>query len=233
MNTILKKLFQSVTAFLCSLLILASPGVNAKANLADGEYSISYTVLSGDNQSASIANDYFIKPAKLIVQNGTMKVQLTMKNSSWITEFQSADGGNRVISRNKAANTRTVQFNIADLSSPRKVSMKVVIEDMDYNHSYTTRFSFDQSSIKLTKAYETADKNATSKKESVTAGTEESASNTSSSASQSVSTSEQEDTTTVMEETNPATGDHAPIYLLVLTMVGACILFIHKMKIEG
>ena len=109
--------------------------------------------------------------------------------------------------------------------------MKVVIEDMDYNHSYSTRFSFDQSSVKLTKAYETAKENTTSTKESATAGTESSTS--SASTSQSVSTSEQENTTTETKEANPETGDNAPLYVLVLMMAGTCILFIRKTKVNG
>lgn len=35
-----------------------------------------------------MANDYFEKPAKLVVKNGEMRVQIPMNHSAWITEFK-------------------------------------------------------------------------------------------------------------------------------------------------
>ena len=39
-----------------------------------------------EDDSATMANDYFEKPAKLIVKNGEMRVQVLMNHSAWITE---------------------------------------------------------------------------------------------------------------------------------------------------
>ncbi len=61
---------------------------NASAKLADGTYDINYVIQKAENDSASMANDYFEKPAKLIVKNGEMRVQVPMNHSAWITEFK-------------------------------------------------------------------------------------------------------------------------------------------------
>ncbi|UZN00195.1 NEAT domain-containing protein [Lysinibacillus sp. MHQ-1] len=51
----------------------------ASAQLADGTHSIKYQVNKPESNSASIANDYFVKPAKVTVKNGTAVVQITLK----------------------------------------------------------------------------------------------------------------------------------------------------------
>lgn len=57
------------------------------AAIADGTYSVNYQVNKPGSNSASMANDYFLKPAKLTVNNGKMTMQLTIKKSAWVTEF--------------------------------------------------------------------------------------------------------------------------------------------------
>ena len=70
------------------LAFLVMPYGNVSAKLADGTYDINYVIQKAENDSASMANDYFEKPAKLIVKNGEMRVQVPMNHSTWITEFK-------------------------------------------------------------------------------------------------------------------------------------------------
>lgn len=65
-------------ALVCIIAFLISPVANVKAVLSNGTYSLNYKVISPNDESASIANDYFVKPAKLFVENGSMKVQLIL-----------------------------------------------------------------------------------------------------------------------------------------------------------
>lgn len=55
--------------FLFSFSFL-STGLTAQAALKDGTYSVDYTVIQGDSDSASMANDYFDKPATVTVNGG-------------------------------------------------------------------------------------------------------------------------------------------------------------------
>lgn len=130
------------------LFFTLSIGLNSlstEAAIADGIHNVKYQVNKPDSTSASMANDYFLKPAKLIVSNGTMKIQLTIKNSSWVTEFK-PPGGATVISSNTAADQRVVQFNVTSLGTI-KIPMKIDIDDIGYHHSYTVDFVFNSNGL--------------------------------------------------------------------------------------
>jgi hypothetical protein len=140
-----------LVVFVLALSIGMNP-VTSSASIADGTYNLNYQVNEFKTNSASIANDYFLKPAKLIVSNGNMKVQITIKKSSWVTAFN-PPGGATVVSTNASANQRVVQFNIANFNSIT-VGMKVDIEegDLSYHHTYNTDFMFFEDSLKLVQA---------------------------------------------------------------------------------
>ncbi|WP_026672657.1 heme uptake protein IsdC [Alkalihalobacterium bogoriense] len=122
------------------------------ADLADGTYTINYTVLKAENDSVSMANDYWEKPAKIFVENGQMTMQMKINHSDWVTEFKVKSGGGfantSVISEDSAANTRVVQFKVNDLSTPLESKIHVTVDSIDYDHDYTVRFRFDTNSLK-------------------------------------------------------------------------------------
>ena len=115
------------------------------AAIADGTYEVNYQVNKPGSNSASMANDYFLKPAKLIVNNGKMTMQLTIKNSSWVTEFK-PPGGAKVISTNESAGQRTVQFPVSNANLVT-IAMKIDIDDIDYHHAYSVDFVFNSSGL--------------------------------------------------------------------------------------
>lgn len=122
------------------------------AAIADGTYDVSYQVNKPGSNSASMANDYFLKPAKLTVNNGKMTMQLTIKNSSWVTEFN-PPGGAKVISRNEAADQRSVQFSISN-ANVVTIAMKIDIDEIDYHHGYSVDFVFNTSGLPEAKVEE-------------------------------------------------------------------------------
>ncbi|PEF79160.1 heme uptake protein IsdC [Bacillus toyonensis] len=136
-----------IMTFVCMLAFLVVPFGQASAKLADGTYDINYVIQKAENESASMANDYFEKPAKLVVKNGEMKVQVPMNHSTWITEFKAPENGNfvdaKVVSKDEAADKRTVEFKVDDLSKPLGVKIHVVVPSANYDHHYTIRFAFD------------------------------------------------------------------------------------------
>ena len=139
----MKKYYIFLSALL--LLFIGLPESKVSAAIADGTFSLNYQVNKPESSSASMANDYFLKPGKLIVSNGSMKIQLTIKNSTWVTEFN-PPGGATVISADPSADQRVVQFSIANLNT-LKVAMKIDIDDIDYHHGYTVDFVFDSSGL--------------------------------------------------------------------------------------
>lgn len=134
--------------------------------LDDGTYELDYTVLHADSGSASIANDYFEKPALLRVDGNERTIQLTLNHSEWTKELQAPDGDAftdvRIVRDDRATDTTVVQFPIdRSLDEPLPMKMHVLIETMDpvYDHRYTVRLDFDEASATAAdeRAFETAE----------------------------------------------------------------------------
>ncbi|KLK99710.1 cell surface protein [Bacillus pumilus] len=194
-----------MAAFLLALLL---PFSNAQAaTLKDGTYSVNYTVLKAEGNAVSMANDYWLKPAKVIAKNGKLTVQMTIKNSSWVTEFKVPGNGGyvdtTVLSTNKKANTRLVQFQAQSLSKPIKSKIHVTVKSADYDHDYTIQLKFDESSMKSLSS-NSANK-STGAQESQQPSKE--------------STNKADTSTTKQQEENPQTGDTSQVgWLLVLVL---------------
>lgn len=189
------------------LLAFMLPFSNAQAaTLKDGTYSVNYNVLKAEGNAVSMANDYWLKPAKVIAKNGKLTVQMTIKNSSWVTEFKVPGNGGyvdtTVLSTNKKANTRIVQFQAQSLSKPIKSKIHVTVKSADYDHDYTIQLKFDESSMKSLSSNSTnksageAEKQQPSKESTKTS-----------------------DSSTTKQEENPQTGDtNQTGWLLVLAL---------------
>ena len=149
------------------LTIFVIPQGKAFAEIADGTYSVNYQILQAENDSVSMANDYFEKPATLFVENGVKYIQFTINHSEWIKELQAPQGGSfvdvNVISENQDADKRVVKFKVEeDLSKPLEMKMHVLIESMNpvYDHKYTVRYDFDiDNKQAVTKTTDKEDKN--------------------------------------------------------------------------
>jgi len=215
-------------ALVCIVAFIIIPTNEASAQLADGKYSVKYVVTQPDSNSASMANDYFLKPATLIVENGAMKARITMKNSSWLTKFDAQSGGNSVIGKDSAANTRTVQFNVKDLANPILANIRVDIEDMDYHHDYTIRFVFDASSATLVSGGEsnTSKETATKSESDVSKKETSQAKSTDASSSGTVASSAE----AVSAEQNPKTSDTTTVSIFVVALLASAFLLIRRLK---
>ncbi|WP_144485881.1 heme uptake protein IsdC [Bacillus pumilus] len=203
----MKKMMR-LSVFLTALLLaFILPFSNAQAaTLKDGTYSVNYTVLKAEGNAVSMANDYWLKPAKVMAKNGKLTVQMTIKNSSWVTEFKVPGNGGyvdtTVLSTNKKANTRIVQFQAQSLSKPIKSKIHVTVKSADYDHDYTIQLKFDESSMKSLSSNSTnksageAEKQQPSKESTKTS-----------------------DSSTTKQEENPQTGDtNQTGWLLVLVL---------------
>lgn len=241
------------------LLFIGLPESKASAAIADGTHSLNFQVNKPDSSSTSLANDYFAKPAKLIVSNGSMKVQMTIKNSSWVTEFN-PPGGATVISSNPNADTRVVQFPISNVGTV-KIGMKIDIDDIDYHHAYTVDFVFDGSGLPEKQAQPAtpppstnnsgantsspppvATEKPTSPSNSSGAVNSNSASSSSSNANNTATTAETKEATeseetaeeatpaTTNEEANPETSDSLPLVAMLIFVAAFAVLFGSKKR---
>lgn len=148
-----KKIFLAVITL---VICLAFSTLAQAKDLDDGNYSIEYEVLKAGESSVSIANDYFKKPAKLIVNGSKQYVEITIGKSHWTKKVTINNEKEQLISENKDEDLRVVQFplnNIAD-EHPGTVDVyineKVDGEDFLYDNSYEIQFAFDDATIEKT-----------------------------------------------------------------------------------
>ncbi|KYG90878.1 heme uptake protein IsdC [Metasolibacillus sp. FSL K6-0083] len=218
----MKKLFLTLFVLMLGVFILA-PNYS-HAQLADGTYDIQYQVNKPSSISASMANDYFLKPAKVIMKNGKATVQLTIKNSAWVTEFN-PPGGATVISQNAAADTRVVQFAVANLGNPVTVAMKIDIDDINYHHGYSVDFVFDAAGIP-----QATEQNTQTNKESSKAVNN--VSKTPSSSNVEDNGNKADGTVSASEKVeNPQTSDSLP-YLFIFMLIASVLVFYKTKKMN-
>ena len=140
---------------LISLVFLGIATPTSAAGLEDGEYRVTYSVLKADSDSASMADGYFNKPAKLIVENGVITTQIGL-NTSAITEFEVNGKPVTVLSEN--GESSTVQFQVNNLNNPTNGEIHVIVSEQNYDHWYTIRMSFDENTIEMLSTSDTEEK---------------------------------------------------------------------------
>ena len=208
MRNIFKFLVPVLFVLVTILPFAQSNTVEAASTYADGEYDLPFTVLKGDSDESSMTNDYLVSPAKLIVENGKNNVQLTLKNSSWWQDFTVASGSVSVIS--EANDIRVVQFEVGDLDQILNSKIHVIVPDIDYDNKYDVRFQFDTSGLTANGGNEAEkednDSNETDKDNENGSNSE---------------TDEDKGSTGGKAEENPPTGDHSPILLLSVVLLGS------------
>lgn len=204
-----------------SLFQFVSPNSEAyAATYADGTYDISFEMKEAGSDNTSIADGYFTKPAKLVVKNGANYIQLTTNESDWIKSMSGPMGSATDVS--ESGNTRTVQFEVGDLSNPVNMKMHVVVPEeiagMEYDHNHSVRVVFNADNIPAA-TNESAEESTEAKDEveQVTAGADDTAEKN----------PKADDTT----EKNPKTGDTTPIGVYVfLLLASIAVLVIYETR---
>ncbi|EOR22312.1 Cell surface protein [Niallia nealsonii AAU1] len=110
---------------------------------ADGEYDVPFTVLNGTKDEASMADQYFQKPAKVVVENGELKVKV--EHNPFITELKV---NNTAVNTTSQDNGNIVaEFPVSDLENVVNAEIHVIVSAIGYDHWYDVRFDFDGSNI--------------------------------------------------------------------------------------
>lgn len=203
-------LFIGIIAF--SLFHVMSPvNVVHAATFESGTYDISFELKEAGNNNTSIADGYFSKPATLIVKNGVNYIQLTTTESDWVKSISGPHGSATVIS--ESGDTRTVQFEVGDLSNPVKLNMHVVVPEeiagMEYDNQHSVRAVFNTDGVPA-------------------ASTE--SGETTNDATESMQTADVDDNNGSIK--NPKTGDTSPISLYIsLLFVSIGIFTVYKIRV--
>ena len=129
------------------------------ADLSDGTYVVDFEMLQAENDSVSIANDYFEKPATLTIDKDAQYLQFTVNHAKWIKFIKSANGESfadvNVVNEDLENDKRIIAFKVdGDITEPLLLQMHVVIEEMEpsYDHKYSVRMNLDAETMELTDA---------------------------------------------------------------------------------
>ncbi|MGG4190805.1 NEAT domain-containing protein [Paenibacillus peoriae] len=119
----------------------------------NGRYSIDFSVLKNGTNEISIMDGYMQKPATLLRQSGKNVIQIKMDNSSWIKTFKVNGADAQVVDQSTSADTRTVQFEVPNLSDKVTVNTHVIVPGLDlggvlYDHVYDVQFQFEPATIR-------------------------------------------------------------------------------------
>ncbi|MBB6634937.1 NEAT domain-containing protein [Cohnella thailandensis] len=128
------------------------------AAVDNGTYTADYLVLKAEDDSVSMANDYWEKPATVVIDGGKATVRLSVNHSAWVTQFKVPGSGDGYVDTKvieEKDDVRLVEF-AADVTKPIVSKIHVTVPDIDYDHDYTIRLVFDMNSFKPVKAAEAA-----------------------------------------------------------------------------
>ncbi|MDY8047695.1 NEAT domain-containing protein [Paenibacillus polymyxa] len=119
----------------------------------NGRYSIDFSVLKNGSNEISVMDGYMQKPATLLRQSGKNVIQIKMDKSSWIKTFKVNGAEASVVEQSTSADTRTVQFEVPNLSDKVTVNTHVIVPGLDlggipYDHVYDVQFQFEPTTIR-------------------------------------------------------------------------------------
>ncbi|MFK4438903.1 NEAT domain-containing protein [Paenibacillus sp. RC21] len=119
----------------------------------NGKYSIDFSVFKNGSNEISVMDGYMQKPATLLKQSGKNLIQIKMDKSSWIKTFKVNGAEAQVIDQSTSADTRTVQFEVADLSDKVTVNTHVIVPGLElggipYDHVYDVQYQFEPATIR-------------------------------------------------------------------------------------
>lgn len=129
---------QALRAFQATKIVIVDPVKPTEPGaLADGKYLIDIQFLKQGTTQTSVMDEYVAHPARLLVQNGVKHVQVNLKQSKEITRFTIGGSTPATIESDASANTRRVQFTVADLPAKLDGWVKIDWPEVKYHHEYS------------------------------------------------------------------------------------------------
>ncbi|WCM60546.1 NEAT domain-containing protein [Paenibacillus polymyxa] len=136
-----------------SSITAKGPDNGTTTPVENGRYSIDFSVLKNGSNEISVMDGYMQKPATLLKQSGKNFIQIKMDKSSWIKTFKVNGSEAQVVEQSTSADTRTVQFEVPNLSDKVTVNTHVIVPGLDlggipYDHVYDVQYQFEPATIR-------------------------------------------------------------------------------------
>lgn len=138
-----QKLSIVFTAVITAVLLIFVP--TSFSNVDAASQNVSYKIVEAGKDSVSIADGYFVKPAKYTEENGKKYVELTLREAQYIKALSGPYGAVQVLSDD--GSKRVVKMQVGDLSKPVELDMHIVVPEeiagMPYDNQHKARAIFD------------------------------------------------------------------------------------------
>jgi|SRR5699024_1563386 len=158
-----RKISIAVATMIAAVFILFAPA-NASLVSANSQ-EVSYEVKEAGSNNTSVADGYFIKPAKLTVENGKNFLEFSLKDADYVKSLSGPHGAVKVIS--DSGNKRVVKLQVGDISNPIDLQMHIVVPEevagRPYDHNHKARMVVDTEGVDLS-ALAAADKKSDDQK---------------------------------------------------------------------
>lgn len=219
MNKLAKWIIPALLAILVLLPVSQVNEVSAASQYEDGEYKLPLEVLDASGSGTSTADQYIVSPAKLIVEDGKNKIQITIKESSMLKSLTVGSAA-KTVSTDEANDTRVEQFEVADLDQVVSGKMHVVVPEMPgfpgYDKNHDVQFKFDTSGLSGSSGEKDSDANGASGE------------NGDKDNNDGNGETDEDESGVVPSEDNPQTGDNAPILLFAVVLLASGLIFVRR-----
>lgn len=200
-----KKISIAVATILAAVFLLFAPA-NAGFVSANAQ-EVSYEVKEAGSNNTSVADGYFIKPAKFTVENGKNFLEFSLKDADYVKSLSGPYGAVRVIS--DSGNKRVVKLQVDDISNPIDLKMHIVVPEevagMPYDHDHKARMIVNTDGVDLS-AFAAAEESDDKKSNDEKSNDEK---------------SDDKKAEGEKDKDNPKTSDTTPLVMYTVLMVGS------------
>lgn len=110
--------------------------------------TLGYMVYKNGSSEISYMDQYMVKPARIVEENGKQYVELTLKSASYWKSFELFDHDKKLnvttVSEDQSADTKIIRFEKPKYLKVLTSKVHIVVPAINYDNHYTTRIEFDK-----------------------------------------------------------------------------------------
>ncbi|PTJ73991.1 NEAT domain-containing protein [Mammaliicoccus sciuri] len=110
--------------------------------------TLGYMVYKNGSSEISYMDQYMVKPARIVEENGKQYVELTLKSASYWKSFELFDHDKKlnvtIVSEDQSADTKIIRFEKPKDLKVLTSKVHIVVPAINYDNHYTTRIEFDK-----------------------------------------------------------------------------------------
>ncbi|RIN98532.1 NEAT domain-containing protein [Mammaliicoccus sciuri] len=123
--------------------------------------TLGYMVYKNGSSEISYMDQYMVKPARIVEENGKQYVELTLKSAAYWKSFELFDHDKKLnvttVSEDKSADTKIIRFEKPKDLKVLTSKVHIVVPAINYDNHYTTRIEFDKEETSINVNTDTSD----------------------------------------------------------------------------